>query len=121
MPKKPAGAARPKSTPGQTPILSSNTFVVNGKVYQFIGRMAEMMSDLIKGPVPAPCLRRNSFSVHLLRKAGIDIWTEFVEGPEATTGIYHLRSRARRATVAEVEQWRLAAAKAKVAKKAVAK
>ena len=44
MPKKPAGAVRPKPAPGNTPILSSNTFVVDGKVYQFIGRMAEMMS-----------------------------------------------------------------------------
>ena len=70
----------------------------------------------MKGPVPAPCLRRNSSAVHLLRKAGISIWTEDVVGPESVTGIYHLQGRARRATVAEVEKWRLASAKAKAAK-----
>ena len=124
MPKNPSGITRPKPVPGQTP-LSSSTFMVNGKLYQFHGRMAEMLSALKKGPVPAPCLKRNSSSVHLLCKAGIDIWTEPVHGPEATTGIYHLRGKARRATAAEVEKWRLAAAKAKAekakARKAVAK
>lgn len=73
----------------------------NGKQLFVTGRMAEMTSDLMRGPVDCPSRKRNSATVHRLRKLGLDIETEWVRGSGNPYGIYHLREKLRRATRAE--------------------
>jgi hypothetical protein len=65
------------------------------------GRMAEMVSALMRGPVDCPSRKRNSATVHRLRKLGLDIETVWVRGVTSTYGVYYLREPMRRATKAE--------------------
>lgn len=59
-------------------------------------RIEDTLKDLMRGPVPAPSLRRVSDHVFRLRSEGVVIETEFRsqddEGQERF-GVYHLKSR----------------------------
>jgi hypothetical protein len=80
-------------------------FVIDGgKPLQVTGRAAEMLMMLMRGPVPAPNVKRHSDAVFKLRNAGVDIWTERVRKAESRIGIYHLRSNVHRASPAEAER-----------------
>ena len=73
----------------------------NGKSLFVTGRMAEMVADLMRGPVDCPSRKRNSATVHRLRKLGLNIETEWVRGVTSPYGVYYLREKLRRATKAE--------------------
>jgi hypothetical protein len=73
---------------------AANAYIVDGRPLFLVGREAETVDLLMRGPVPAPSIYRRASYVCDLRQKGIRIETVWSRSSNGVRfGTYHLKSR----------------------------